>query len=108
MMESINRFDPAQIVGGQIAPSPIPWQVSVQKSGIHHCGATILDDYTLLSAAHCYDNKNYSVNGLTIRAGTTSKSNGGQVCIYIACQVFPTFVGMLVLSGHFKFLEIEG
>ena len=79
MMESINRFDLAQIVGGQTAPSPIPWQVSVQKSGSHHCGATIVDQFTLVSAAHCFDKNDYSPIGLTIRAESTDKSSGGQV-----------------------------
>merc|ERR1711963_477148 len=41
---SLNR-----IVGGQDAPSPIPWQVSVrtgQDGGRHYCGGTILDSLT--------------------------------------------------------------
>ena len=84
MLENVasnNRFNPAQIVGGKVAPSPIPWQVSVQKQGSHFCGATIIDGFTLLSAAHCFYDNDYSINGLTIRAGSTAKSSGGQVCI---------------------------
>ena len=42
-MTTDSRFKPAEIVGGQIAPSPIPWQVSVQFEGNHICGGTILD-----------------------------------------------------------------
>ena len=75
-----SRLNPSEIVGGQPAPSPIPWQVSVQKFGSHHCGATILDKFTLLSAAHCFDNDN-STDGKSIRAGSTKKSSGGQVCM---------------------------
>ena len=75
-----NRFKPAEIVGGQIAPSPIPWQVSVQIGGSHFCGGTILDSYTILSAAHCFDDYGDSVEGFYIRAGSRKWSSGGQVC----------------------------
>ena len=80
-MTGTSRFDPSEIVGGQPAPSPIPWQVSVQKLGSHHCGATILDKFTLLSAAHCFDNDDNSTDGTSIRAGSTQRSSGGQVCM---------------------------
>ena len=47
-----------RIVGGQDAPSEIPWQVSIRQgwfnSGKHWCGGTILDSKTILSAAHCF------------------------------------------------------
>ena len=77
-MVSATRFDPAEIVGGQIAPSPIPWQVSLQSGGSHFCAATILDDSTLLSAAHCFDGFSPSYQ-FTIRAGSRKWSSGGQV-----------------------------
>ena len=72
------RFNPAEIVGGQDAPSPIQWQVSVQSGNFHFCGATILDESTLLCAAHCFPGSP-STYGKTIRAGSTEKSSGGQV-----------------------------
>ena len=78
-MTSATRFDPAEIVGGQDAPSPIPWQVSVRSNGLHFCGATILDKTTLLCAAHCFAGNLNSVSGKSILAGTTQKSSGGQV-----------------------------
>ena len=76
-MKSATRFDPAEIVGGQDAPSPIPWQVSVRNYGSHFCGATILDKTTVLCVAHCFDGS--SASGKSILAGTTQKSSGGQV-----------------------------
>ena len=75
-----NRFMPAEIVGGHKAPSPIPWQVSVQKGGSHFCGGTILDTYTILSAAHCFDAYEGALDGFSIRAGSIKWSSGGQVC----------------------------
>ena len=82
-MTGTSRVDPSEIVGGQHAPSPIPWQVSVQKLGSHLCGATILDKFTLLSAAHCFDNDDNSTEGKSIRAGSTQRSVGGQVCMIL-------------------------
>ena len=81
-MTTDSRLQPAEIVGGQIAPSPIAWQVSVQLEGTHICGGTILDTYTILSAAHCFDGYGDSVYNLTIdiRAGSIKRSSGGQVC----------------------------
>ena len=75
-MASASKIDPAEIVGGQDAPSPIPWQVSVQKYNSHFCGATILDNSTLLSAAHCFQGSN---SGVSIKAGSVSRTSGGQV-----------------------------
>jgi hypothetical protein len=41
----------SRIFGGSIAESPIPWQVRLH--GGFNCGGTILDEYTILTAAHC-------------------------------------------------------
>ena len=46
--QSINK-----IVGGENAPSPIPWQAKVHVGGVL-CGGTIIDETTILSAAHCF------------------------------------------------------
>ena len=52
----------SRIVGGDIAPDTIPWQVHVHfsprnrcvpKNGTCTCGGTILNENTILSAAHC-------------------------------------------------------
>ena len=44
--QSINK-----IVGGENAPYPIPWQAKVHVGGVL-CGGTIIDETTILSAAH--------------------------------------------------------
>ena len=67
----------------------------MQRYNSHICGATIIDDKVLLSAASCFyniedldtaddlddldDPIKYSIKGLTIRAGSKAKSYGGQV-----------------------------
>ena len=77
-MSNANRLDPAEIVGGQLAPSPIPWQAAIHRGDSFICGATILDAFSALSAAHCFNGKNSS-DGFYIRAGSIEKSYGGQV-----------------------------
>ena len=63
-----------RIVGGEDAPSMIPWQVAILQGTFQFCGGTILDSCTVLTAAHCTINTGHS-----IRAGSTNKQNGGQV-----------------------------
>ena len=79
-MRDATRFVTSEIVGGQSAPSPIPWQVSIQ--GVN-CGGTILDAFTVLSAGHCFD-QGVTINGKSIRAGSRQRSSGGQVSLSFA------------------------
>ena len=65
-----------KIVGGVSAVSPIPWQVVIHIDNMYHCGGTILDDITILSAAHCFENHD---SPSTIRAGSLKTGEGGQV-----------------------------
>ena len=49
-----------RIIGGKDVTNNIPWQVSIQQyvqkenRWEHFCGGTILNQYTILSAAHCF------------------------------------------------------
>ena len=67
-----------RIVGGQNAPSMIPWQVAIFKDTNFICGGTILDECTILTAAQCS-----VVTGQFIRAGSTNKMSGGQVKLQV-------------------------
>ncbi|XP_078004415.1 transmembrane protease serine 11A isoform X1 [Phascolarctos cinereus] len=60
-----------RIIGGEIAPkSAWPWQASLQHDHVHQCGATLISNTWLVSAAHCF--KNYrSPRGWTVSFGTT-------------------------------------
>ena len=71
--------DADRIVGGEAAPSMIPWQVAILSDSFQFCGGTVLDSCTILTAAHCAIN-----TGHIIRAGSLSKQSGGQVCLKIS------------------------
>jgi secreted trypsin-like serine protease len=46
-----------RIINGEFVPSPIPWQIRMTAgfSGFSQlCGGTILDEETILTAAHCF------------------------------------------------------
>ena len=78
-MTSSNR-----IIGGQKAKKPIPWQVSVRdcnNGNCHTCGGTILDNLTILTAAHCFK-KGQSLSKISIMAGHKNRKakKNNQVC----------------------------
>ncbi|KAK4878210.1 hypothetical protein RN001_010716 [Aquatica leii] len=67
-----------RIVGGENADiSEFPYLVSVQLSNRHLCGAAILSDRTVVSAAHCFDTSTTEL--LTIRVNSSFAYFGGYV-----------------------------
>ncbi|XP_069691856.1 trypsin delta-like isoform X2 [Periplaneta americana] len=67
-----------RIVNGQPAEDgEYPFQVSLQNYGSHYCGATVLNNEFLLTAAHCIYGGN--IDSYTVRAGTNNYNSGGSV-----------------------------
>ena len=71
-----------RIVGGEQAPRTIPWQVALLSGSFQFCGGTIIDSCTILAAAHCEPN-----TGHQIRAGSKTKTSGGQVIIKLSYTI---------------------
>ena len=49
-----------KIIGGEeVVPNSLPFQISLQRGSLgiyaHSCGGSILDEMTILDAAHCVD-----------------------------------------------------
>jgi len=66
------------IVGGVSASAgDFPFIVSIQQSGRHFCGGSLLNANTIVTAAHCAEGQ--TASSLTIRAGSLSRSSGGTV-----------------------------
>lgn len=67
-----------RIVGGSPAAlGAHPWQVSLQRSGAHYCGGSLIGQNLVVTAAHCLLKDGLTVANLRIRAGSTAKYSGG-------------------------------
>ncbi|KFO38067.1 Serine protease 52, partial [Fukomys damarensis] len=57
------------VIGGDPANiTEFPWQVGILDKGSHICGGSILSEWWILSASHCFENTNHS--NLAIVHGT--------------------------------------
>ncbi|EFN87985.1 Chymotrypsin-1 [Harpegnathos saltator] len=72
----------SQIVGGHDAPNgKFPYQVSLRLDNKHFCGGSIINNRTILTAAHCVAGKTSPIilSRITVHAGTNFLKRPGIV-----------------------------
>lgn len=69
------------VIGGVLAqPGEFPYMLSFAASNEHSCGGVLINEWTMMTTAGCFDNINEGLVGLTVR--------GGSVVSYSLCY-FP-------------------
>uniref|UniRef100_H2Z2J8 Peptidase S1 domain-containing protein n=1 Tax=Ciona savignyi TaxID=51511 RepID=H2Z2J8_CIOSA len=79
-----------RVVGGSDVTSTsfAPWQVSLQKSGSHFCGGSIISSTKIMCAAHCVQSP---ASSTTVVAGTVEYKNPGQALTAISWLAHPQY-----------------
>jgi hypothetical protein len=76
--QSPNLRSSLRIINGfQAKPHSFPWAVSLQYKGIHDCGGVIIDQWNILTAAHCLDYSN-DLGNYVARVGAHDRYSSGQ------------------------------
>jgi trypsin len=87
-------FPEEHIVGGVAASAgDAPFIVSVQRSGSHFCGGSLLNANTVLTAAHCAAAVNSNPSGITVRAGSLNRNSGGVTASASSLKIHPSYSG---------------
>lgn len=82
-----------RIIGGEKANiASFPSTVSLQQNGEHSCGGTIINNVTILTAAHCV--KPFTAKVLAIRAGSDFHDQGGVVRKVSRVKMHPKYSDM--------------
>jgi len=93
-----------KVVSGQTAKEHYPYQLSLQyykpgssRSHTHFCGASILSEYYLITAAHCITPMNISEGEVSALAGVSDLSQEAKGTRHqlISCIVHPNFIELI-------------
>lgn len=86
----VNRIATPDIVGGFPAENgQFPYQISLRENGAHSCGGSIVNQRSILTAAHCI--YNVPTNILTVVVGSNRLSVGGASFAVIRAIYHPLF-----------------
>ncbi|CAF0972408.1 unnamed protein product [Adineta steineri] len=82
---------PLRIVNGfQAIPHSLPWAVSLQYKDVHDCGGVIIDQWHILTAAHCLDYSN-DLGNFYVRVGAHNRLSSGQLIPIAELIIHPTY-----------------
>ncbi|GAA4856883.1 serine protease [Saccharopolyspora cebuensis] len=94
----------ALIVGGHDATEQYDWMASLQQSGQHSCGGSLIDERWVLTAAHCVDGADPAALGL--RIGSPDHTTGGTEAGVATVVVHPDYATGAP-SGDIALLELD-
>ncbi|KAM3521215.1 hypothetical protein MY4038_009128 [Beauveria bassiana] len=82
-----------RIIGAENATeNEFPSIVSIQNAGSHLCGGSLLDNTTVLTAAHCtHSDKPLGTGRYSVGAGTLDPQTGGVVAAVASFTIHPAF-----------------
>ncbi|KAJ8955249.1 hypothetical protein NQ318_000275 [Aromia moschata] len=79
-----------RIIGGrEVDISQYPWTLALLLHYQHYCGAVLIQPGWALTVAHCVDHG--LLEGLSVRAGSSSKSIGGEIVDIIEVFLHPEY-----------------
>ena len=102
-----------RIVNGfEAKPHSFPWVVSLQYKDVHDCGGVILDQYHILTAAHCLDYAN-DLGNYFARVGAHNRNTSGQLIPIAELVLHPTYdevrssddIGIIRLASPIPFSQ---
>ncbi len=92
------------IVGGHEATESYEWMGSLQRSGQHSCGASLIDQQWVLTAAHCVQGANPGDLGL--RIGSPNHTTGGTEAGVAEIVVHPDYAAQSP-NGDIALLKLD-
>ncbi|KAF1952835.1 hypothetical protein CC80DRAFT_494983 [Byssothecium circinans] len=90
--EPQSDINSVNIVGGTSAAlGEFPFIVSVQLSagGRHFCGGSLINEDTVLTAAHCLQGRSPTAGAYQVRAGTLTYASGGTLAAVASFTLHP-------------------
>ncbi len=90
----------------------MPWAVSLQYKGVHDCGGVIIDQWHILTAAHCLDYSN-DLGNYYARIGAHNRLSSGQLMPIAELVLHPNYneirstddIGIIRLASPIAFSQ---